>query len=169
MCACHRATTAAARRLVGQLRVAGADMLKTYSLSPTVYSVVAAEARRQGIRFGGHAYGAPLVTPLEASDQGASIVDHIRTVAGLPRPWGPRRPVRTKTRCRLRLWRRSDSDGQGTWFVPTLALGHLEGAGDAALQRDNSAGVLAGALHGKLAPPARRYRGISGHSDRLAG
>ncbi len=69
-------TPADARRVVDSLKRAGADFIKSYGYrdSRAVYLALAAEARRVGIPFGGHApYG---VTALEASDSGASVFDH---------------------------------------------------------------------------------------------
>ncbi len=73
---------ALARRVVDSLKAAGADFIKTYSMSRAMYFVVAAEARRVGIQFGGH-----LPTDVdgrEASDSGATFVDHYTSLHGNP-------------------------------------------------------------------------------------
>lgn len=59
---------------VDSLKAAGADMIKPRSVTMVaLYAAIAAEARRVGLPFGGHV-GA--VTELEASDYGATIIDH---------------------------------------------------------------------------------------------
>lgn len=90
------AGAADARQAVDSLKAAGADFIKTYGLSNTLYFVIAAEARRIGIPFGGHLgdpytrlskIGFPNVgssggwnidsaSVIVASDSGASILDH---------------------------------------------------------------------------------------------
>jgi hypothetical protein len=60
--------------LVQSLKKAGADWLKTYNLGEQTYFLLANAARRAGMRFGGHA---PNVSPLDAADSGASILDHV--------------------------------------------------------------------------------------------
>ncbi len=64
--------TADVRRKVEFIRAAGADMIKTYTLSNTMYFLIAAEARRVGLAFGGHTEAPALA----ASDSGARILDH---------------------------------------------------------------------------------------------
>jgi hypothetical protein len=71
--------SADARKLVSELKAAGADMLKMYDLSAKMYFVIAAEARRVDLPFGGHVY---FTSAQEASDSGAGILDHLLT-AGL--------------------------------------------------------------------------------------
>lgn len=65
--------SADARRFVDSLKIAGVDMLKMRGLSRELYFVVAAEARRVGVAFSGHAS----TSAGEAADSGTSIVDHI--------------------------------------------------------------------------------------------
>ncbi len=60
--------------IVQSLKKAGADWIKTYDLGEQTYFLLAAAARRAGLRFGGHA---PNVSPLDAADSGASILDHV--------------------------------------------------------------------------------------------
>lgn len=55
-------------------------MIKPRAVSREFYFVLAAEARRLGIPFGGHTEGA---TALEASDSGAGILDHMDTAGDL--------------------------------------------------------------------------------------
>ena len=108
------ADTADARHVVDSLKAAGADYIKTYALGRKMYFVVAAEARRIGIPFGGHNTA---TTALEASDSGASLLDHIRTAGGVDTLClgGPPASVE---RCRpvAERFRRL-----GTWWVPTLS------------------------------------------------
>jgi hypothetical protein len=64
------------------------DSIKTYSLSKGIYFVIAAEARRLGLPFGGH-ISAPQLTAIEASDSGASILDHVNSAGVWTRSvWG---------------------------------------------------------------------------------
>jgi hypothetical protein len=103
-----------ARHVVDSLKAAGADMLKTYGLSPETYFAIAAEARRVGILFGGHLTAA---SASEASDSGASILDHPQ--AG---ELGDRCVYSTASveQCQLLAehFRRNN-----TWWVPTLMSG----------------------------------------------
>jgi hypothetical protein len=113
------ATRLCARHLVDSLKAAGVDMLKMYDLSKDMYFVVAAAARRVGIPFGGHAAAE---SPLDASDSGASITDHLYAPAD--NLWTSRcfgagvsveqcQPVAERFR------------HNGTWWVPTLVIeGH---------------------------------------------
>jgi hypothetical protein len=64
--------TADVRKLVDSLKAAGADIIKTYSLSESMYFIVAAAARRAGLPFGGHTS----VAARRASDNGAGLIDH---------------------------------------------------------------------------------------------
>jgi hypothetical protein len=71
--------SANARHKVDSLKAAGADMIKPREVTREMYFVIAAEARRLGIPFGGHAgkaYAPGRMTAFEASDSGARIVDH---------------------------------------------------------------------------------------------
>lgn len=70
-------------QVVDSMKAAGADMIKTYFFSREGYFALAAKARRVGLPFGGHLpkgeAGSELkgmVTPLEASDSGATFLDH---------------------------------------------------------------------------------------------
>jgi hypothetical protein len=112
------ADSADARHLVDSLKSAGADMLKTYSLSKNMYFVIAAEARRIGIPFGGHLEGA---TATEASDSGASILDHINSSGGLDKLCLIRRASIDKCQPVADLFKRN-----GTWFVPTWVITPLD-------------------------------------------
>jgi hypothetical protein len=110
--------SADARRYVDSLKAAGADMLKPRELTPEMYYVIAAEARRVGIPFGGHAERVNLI---EAADSGAVLVDHRVGPPSCPRKvrrdgsyWGG-----DFGQCEedAKHFRRT-----GTWFVPTLAV-----------------------------------------------
>jgi imidazolonepropionase-like amidohydrolase len=113
--------SADARHVVDSLKSAGADFIKTYSLNKDLYFVIAAEARRVGIPIGGHLTG----TPIDASDSGVSILDHIGAVGdclGFP----PNRFPSIKL-CQPVAERFKHN---GTWWVPTLirhATSHFGG------------------------------------------
>ncbi len=64
---------AAARALVRSIWAEGADMIKTYDLSDSMYVAVVTEARRLGMWAGGHAGALPVTV---ASDSGAGLIDH---------------------------------------------------------------------------------------------
>jgi hypothetical protein len=117
-------------RVVDSLKAAGADMLKMYALGRDTYLAVAAEARRQGLPFGGHldAYflegdkglvaDTPMPSALEASDSGASIIDHGHTSAEVgPACLSAWDDVATVAKCQplAEHLRRN-----GTWIQPTL-------------------------------------------------
>jgi hypothetical protein len=108
------ADSADARHLVDSLKSAGANMIKTYSLSRNMYFVIAAEARRIGIPFGGHLVNE---TAIEASDSGAGIIDHINTNGGLDKLCLVRRASIDKCKAIADLFKRN-----GTWFVPTWVV-----------------------------------------------
>ncbi len=126
--------TADARRLVDELRAAGADMLKTYKVSLPTYFQVAAAARRAGMRLGGHIqtshFGSTL-SAIDASDSGASIIDH--PIHGLALCWTGRRPAPVNPPEGWQPWAPADAAQcgrtaerfrrNGTWFVPTLTAG----------------------------------------------
>lgn len=103
--------SADARHVVDSLKAAGADMIKTYWLNRAMYFVIAAEARRIGIPFGGHLMAA---TAIEASDSGAGILDHTNQAGDL---WSLCSSAASITSCRpvANRFRRN-----GTWLVPTL-------------------------------------------------
>jgi hypothetical protein len=68
--------SADARHLVDSLVAAGADMIKTYTVAKPEYFIIAHEARRLGVPFGGHVEVKGL-TAAEAADSGAAILDHM--------------------------------------------------------------------------------------------
>lgn len=108
--------TADARHLVDSLAAAGADMIKPRDVRRAIYFAVAAEARRLNIPFGGHAQEE---TPLEASDSGARIIDHMQYQMGArglsQLCWGNTATVEQCGPIAERFQR------NGTWLVPTLA------------------------------------------------
>ena len=139
--------SADARRYVDSLKAAGADMIKPRSVSRAIYFAVAREAKRVGIPFGGHAEGSQTnglnVTPIEASDSGASIVDHLGWVT-MKHPsdgqdgdmtqddfvqddtlyrscWGSQASA-SIARCQLIADRFKRN---GTWFVPTMTVAYF--------------------------------------------
>jgi hypothetical protein len=109
--------SADARHVVDSLKAAGADMIKPRDVKRAMWFVIAAEARRMKIPFGGHTEEE---TPIEASDSGASIVDHLDPpqsagMLGINQLcWGDDATVE---HCQpvAEHFRRN-----GTWFVPTL-------------------------------------------------
>lgn len=108
------------RRLVDSFQTAGADMIKTYILTPAMYFALAAEARRVGIPFGGHVNEVP---PLDASDSGARIIDHFGGDAGFFNRYctsfedstGIHHPTVQKCLAAAERLRKND-----TWWVPTI-------------------------------------------------
>jgi hypothetical protein len=122
--------TADPRRLVDSLKAVGVDMLKLYNVSPAMYLALAAEARRVGLPFGGHAWDDVALT---ASDSGARLIDHLtpwsgdyETPAGFRwRCWAgswPGREMASVEPCRpvAEQFRRNN-----TWLVPTLSRNHF--------------------------------------------
>jgi hypothetical protein len=108
------ADAADARHVVDSLKAAGASYIKTYELGRAMYFVVAAEARRVGIPFGGHLTAA---SAMEASDSGASILDHIQTAGGMDTLClgGPPSSIE---RCQAVA---NQFRNHNTWWVPTLS------------------------------------------------
>jgi hypothetical protein len=103
-----------ARRLVEALKAAGADMVKMYRLSKPTYQLVAREARRAGLPFGGHLMSdGP--TALEASDDGARAIDHPSSNGGLDTLCLERGASVERCRSVVERFQRND-----TWLVPTL-------------------------------------------------
>ena len=104
-----------ARHVVDSLKAAGADMIKPRDVSRAIWFVIAAEARRLGIPFGGHAQAE---APIEASDSGASIVDHMQYQMGAEGLsqlcWGDSATVE---HCQPVA---KQFKHNGTWLVPTL-------------------------------------------------
>jgi hypothetical protein len=104
-----------ARHFVDSIKAAGADMIKPRAVARDMYFVIAAESRRLGIPFGGHAQEE---TAIEASDSGASIVDHMQYAMGARGIgvicWGAKATVE---QCQPVAERFRHN---GTWFVPTL-------------------------------------------------
>lgn len=114
-----------ARHLVNLLKSTGADMLKMYYLVPEMYSLIAAEARRQGVRFGGHSNGAGgKVTVIDASNHGASIIDHVVHCEDLdPDHAGVEKCPETAALLKK----------NGTWVVPAMVVGPGFGANSRAV------------------------------------
>lgn len=116
------ATEGDARHVVDSLKLAGADMLKTYGMLKERYFLLAAEARRAGLPFGGHTANLPppypMVTAIEASDSGARILDHVNSAGGLDSLCVG--AAATIERCRPVAERFLRN---GTWWAPTLMVG----------------------------------------------
>lgn len=108
--------TTQARRTVDSLKAAGADFIKTYNLQQDLYFAIAAEARRIGIRFGGH-LNAGVATAIEASDRGAWILDHWNTAGDLE----ARCLAATASVAQCQLVA-EHFHRNGTWWVPTLTV-----------------------------------------------
>lgn len=109
----------AADRMVDSLKAAGVDMIKMYSLSRHMYFVIAAAARRAGLRFGGHVHSefdsTSRVTVVDAARSGASIVDHAIGI-GLDAfcwTWGQASVERCQSVA-------ESFQRHNTWWVPTL-------------------------------------------------
>jgi hypothetical protein len=103
--------SADARHMVDSLKAAGADFIKTYRLGKEMYFVVAAEARRMGLPFGGHLPGP---TAMDASDSGASFIDHIDNTGGLDTLCLEDKASAERCRSVAERFKRN-----GTWWVPT--------------------------------------------------
>jgi hypothetical protein len=119
------ADSADAVHYVDSLKAAGADMIKPRDVYPPMYFILAAEARRVGIPFGGHTWDN---IAMMASDSGARLIDHIHpwsgdfhVLAGLRwRCWAgywPGREAVDIKQCRpvAEQFKRNN-----TWVVPTL-------------------------------------------------
>lgn len=105
------------RKVVDSLKAAGADLLKMYNLDRETYFLVAAEARRIGIPFGGHLTAA---TAAQASDSGASILDHVNSSGDLDEACLPAASgvnTATEADCRALAERFRHNH---TWWCPTL-------------------------------------------------
>jgi len=111
------ADSADARHVVDSLKAAGANIIKTYDLkNKETYFAVASEARHIGIPFGGHMDIRELgITAIQASDSGATILDHGNTSGDLDelclgKPSSVERCQPLAARFRQ----------NGTWWVPTF-------------------------------------------------
>jgi hypothetical protein len=113
------ADSADARHVVDSLKAAGANFIKTYDLKKKeTYFAVAAEARRVGIQFGGHLDIRDLgITAIQASDSGASILDHPNTASDLDELCLFK--AASVERCQPVAERFRHN---GTWWVPTLII-----------------------------------------------
>lgn len=105
--------------VVKRLQAAGVDYLKLRTLTLPMYFAFAAAARRAGVPFGGHAQEP---TPFEASDSGATMVDHptaSERSGGIYTPCLARTTSATIEKCRelAERFRRN-----GTWWVPTIGV-----------------------------------------------
>ena len=106
--------SADARHVVDSLKAAGVDCIKMYSLGREMYFVVAAEARRVGLPFGGHLdHG--VATAVEAADSGAWILDHLNTAGDLYGLCLGKQATVQRCQPVADQFRRAN-----TWFVPTL-------------------------------------------------
>lgn len=123
-----RGDTADARHVVDSLKASGADIIKTYDLSKATYFAVAAAARRAGMPFGGH-LGAKDLSPLEASDSGAGILDHDNASGLHEICWAGRSDAGM---CRVAAERLRRN---GTWHVPTLTWNFIVGSAPNDLSR----------------------------------
>jgi hypothetical protein len=126
---CDVSDTADIEKLVRSLKAAGADMLKTYDLRQGAYFMVAAAARREGLLFGGHAAN---VSPFDAADSGASILDHVgREHVGILDSLCFDPDQATVDGCRAVAERFKKTN---TWSVPTLSNRSLGYFADASPQ-----------------------------------
>jgi len=107
-----------ARHVVDSLKKDGADMLKMYNLSTWMYFVIAAEARKIGIPFGGHINNKMAkITAIEASDSGASILDHVNAAGDLDELCLGKDASVDRCQPVAEHFRRNN-----TWWVPTLIV-----------------------------------------------
>jgi hypothetical protein len=123
------ADSADAVHFVDSLKAAGADMIKPRAVYPPMYFIIAAEARRVGIPFGGHTWDN---IALAASDSGARLIDHMRPWAGdfeitagfRERCWAgdwAGREAASVEQCRPVA---EQFERNNTWLVPTLTREH---------------------------------------------
>ncbi len=103
------------RRVVDSLKAAGADMIKTYILSPEMHFALAAEARRAKLPIAGHSH---TLSAMMFSDSGGTILDHVRN-AGNPNGVAASCASDSATleQCRAVAERFTKN---GTWWAPTL-------------------------------------------------
>ncbi len=102
------------RHIVDSIKAVGADMVKMYHLSDSMYFLVAAAARRAGLRIGGHT----AVPPLAAADSGVGIIDHTTTNAELASACFTGADANIDV-CRPLAER---FIARGTWWVPTWVM-----------------------------------------------
>ena len=117
--------TADVRYVVDSLKAVGADMIKTYDLDHDTYFMVAAEARRIGIPFGGHLR---VATAIEASDSGARILDHFNSAGDLDEaclPGAQGMNMATVADCQALA---AHFQRNNTWWCPTLVASEENGA-----------------------------------------
>lgn len=115
--------SAKVREIVKSAKADGYDMVKTNGDDKQMYLFLAAEARRAGLRIGGHIVDALGPSALEASDSGVSIVDHIGPSSGgldrlCVRNARPRYQTATLETCRQAAERLRRN---GTWWVVTMS------------------------------------------------
>ena len=109
------ADTADAKRVVDSLKAVGVDFIKTYRLGTELYFAVAAAARQAHIPFGGHLLPG-VATAIQASDSGASILDHVNSAGDLDKLCvGSQASVE---KCQPVAERFQHNN---TWWVPTLS------------------------------------------------
>ncbi len=113
---CVTADPADQRHFVDSLKAAGADMIKLREIDKSeVYFVMANHARRIGLPVGGQA---SMMTAVEASDSGATIIDHLDqyiepSLSGLCNALRPSASVEQCKPVADQLRR------NGTWLIPT--------------------------------------------------
>jgi hypothetical protein len=110
------ADAADGRHLVDSLKAAGANIIKTYDMNRADYFVIAAEARRLGIPFGGH-LNHGVATAIEASDSGAGILDHNNSSGDLEERCLDDSASVNKCRPVAERFRHNN-----TWWVPTYLI-----------------------------------------------
>jgi hypothetical protein len=155
------ADSADARHVVDSLKAAGADLIKTYGLKQHLYFVIAAEARRIGIPFGGHLTAA---TAIEASDSGAGLLDHANSSGDLDK-----RCLLYDTASVAQCQPLAERFRQnGTWWLPTLTRS-LEGADELGAELGLPLGPAAQGLYMCFFSAAKRFwAGAVFHPDQLS-
>lgn len=88
-------------------------MVKPRGVSNEMWFVIAAEARRMKIPFGGHLY--PVISAAEASDSGINIIDHLPSSGGLDALC----TADSIAQCQQVAEKLKRN---GTWFVPTIFM-----------------------------------------------
>jgi hypothetical protein len=126
------ADSADAVHYVDSLKAAGADMIKPRDVYPPMYFIIAAEARRVGLPFGGHTWDN---IALMTSDSGASVIDHLfpwsgdfHVLAGLRwRCWAGHWPGRKRMSVDLCRPAADQFRHNNTWVAPTLIADQVMG------------------------------------------
>jgi hypothetical protein len=146
---------------VDSLKAAGADMIKPRDVYPPMYFIIAAEARKVGLRFGGHTWD-NIATM--TSDSGASLIDHIHPWSGdyhIPaglrwRCWAGDWPGRKMVDVKHCQPVAEQFKRNNTWIVPTLIADQLAGGKKGVTVTEQAQAIL-----GRFATRASEFWGGS--------